>query len=62
MREALEIDGRAVIPLCMKLISGLVKVELGICKGKKVFDKREVLKEKIIKRESEAAIKGWKHF
>jgi SsrA-binding protein len=30
---------------------GLVKVELGIAKGKKIFDKRKVLKEREIERE-----------
>lgn len=37
---------------------GLVKVELGIAKGKKLFDKRKVLKEREIEREISRKMKN----
>lgn len=37
--------------------NGLVKVEIGLAKGKKLFDKRQTLKEKQTKREIERHLK-----
>lgn len=34
-------DGMALIPLSVYFNHGFVKVELGLCKGKKLYDKRE---------------------
>ena len=34
-------DGVALIPLRLYFKDSLVKVELGLCKGKKLYDKRE---------------------
>ena len=39
-------QGMTVIPLKMYLKEGLCKLEIGLAKGKKDFDKRETLKEK----------------
>ncbi|MBN2531474.1 MAG: SsrA-binding protein SmpB [Spirochaetales bacterium] len=49
--------GLTLIPLRFYLINGLVKVEIGICKGKKIHDKREVIKNRDLKRESEREFK-----
>jgi SsrA-binding protein len=38
----------------------LVKVEIALAEGKKLHDKRQTLKEKDLKRESDRAIKGFK--
>ncbi|MFZ9595425.1 MAG: SsrA-binding protein SmpB [Bdellovibrionia bacterium] len=43
--------GQSVIPLRMYFKKGLAKVELGIGKGKKKYDKRETLKKKSAERE-----------
>lgn len=43
--------GYALIPLKFYLKSALVKVEIGICKGKKVYDKRETIKRRDLERE-----------
>ncbi len=43
--------GLTLVPLQVYLKSGLVKVELGLCKGKKSYDKRDTLKAKDSKRE-----------
>ena len=39
-----------LIPLKLYFKKNRVKIELGICQGKKLYDKRESLKEKDIKR------------
>lgn len=50
-------DGYSLIPLSVYLKDSLVKVELGICKGKKLYDKRNDLKEKSAKRDIERALR-----
>ncbi len=45
--------GLTIVPLKVYLKGSLVKVEIGIGKGKKLFDKRATLKEKAVKREIE---------
>ncbi len=42
-----------LIPLRLYFKKNKVKVELAICQGKKLYDKRESLKEKDLKRERE---------
>lgn len=54
-REA--IRGAALVPLKVYLKDRHIKVELGLGRGKKQFDKRAALKEKALERETEAAIK-----
>ena len=43
--------GFTLVPLDFYLKHGLVKVKLGLCKGKKEFDKRADIKDRDIKRE-----------
>ena len=43
--------GYTIIPLKMFIMKGKIKVEIGLCKGKKDYDKRESIKEKDSKRE-----------
>jgi SsrA-binding protein len=49
-RKVLE-KGFTLIPLKFYLKNGMVKVELGLCKGKKQYDKREDLKDRDSKRD-----------
>jgi SsrA-binding protein len=49
--------GFTLIPLRIYFKRGWAKVELGLAKGKKLVDKREKIKRKIMERESRAAIK-----
>ena len=44
-------EGYTLIPLIVYLSKGRCKVELGLAKGKKLYDKRESLKEKTINRD-----------
>lgn len=48
--------GCSLIPLGMFLRRGLVKLELGVCKGKTLGDKRETLRRKTAEREARRAI------
>ena len=56
--QALQVGGRALVPLRMYFKEALVKVEIGLCVGKKIYDKREDLKKKVELREIEKAIKN----
>lgn len=49
--------GMAVIPTRMYFKKGLAKIELGLAKGKKKFDKRETLKRKTAELEMDRAMK-----
>ena len=46
-----EDKGYTLIPLSFYFKKGKVKVELGLCKGKKVYDKRADIRERDLKRE-----------
>lgn len=48
--------GMAVIPLSLYLKNGLIKMEIAIARGKKLYDKRESIKERDIKRHLERYI------
>jgi SsrA-binding protein len=50
--------GLALIPLRLYFRNGKVKMELGVAKGKKLYDKRESLKVKADKREMERGLRG----
>ena len=51
-------DGVALIPLSLYFKDSRVKVELGLCKGKKLYDKRESDAERAAKRDMDRARKG----
>ena len=46
-------DGYSLIPLSLYFSGSRVKLELGLCRGKKLYDKREAEAEKSAKREIE---------
>jgi len=43
--------GFTLIPLDIYLKNGIIKIQLGICKGKKLFDKRDNIRDKDMKRD-----------
>ena len=55
--QAVQSGGRTIIPLRMYFKSGLVKVEIALCRAKKQFDKREDLKEAVDIRETQRTVK-----
>lgn len=59
MHEATRERGMALVPLKMYFsTSNIVKVELAICRGKKLHDKRAAMAERDSKREMERAMKS----
>ncbi|TVR66054.1 MAG: SsrA-binding protein SmpB [Spirochaetaceae bacterium] len=57
MRRRVEEKGFTLVPLEFYLKQGLIKLELGVCRGKKLYDKRESLKAKDQKREMDRAMR-----
>ena len=53
----LKLEGYTLIPLKIYFIKGKIKIELGLCKGKKNYDKRESIKERDLNRELERRAK-----
>ena len=51
LTRKVEEKGFTLIPLDFYLKNGRVKVNLGVCKGKKQFDKRDDIKDRDVKRE-----------
>lgn len=51
-------EGLTLIPLSLYLKEGKVKVALGVCKGKKNYDKRDSMLEKAHKRDIEREMKN----
>lgn len=50
-------SGNTLIPLKLYLSNGWAKIEIGLAKGKKLYDKREAKAQKDTKREVERALK-----
>jgi len=57
LRRVVDEKGLTLIPMRFYLKRGLVKCELAIAKGKKLFDKREDIKRRDIRREIERDFK-----
>ena len=49
--------GYTLVPLRVYVRNGVAKVEIGLAKGKRLYDKRQVIKERETRREMAAAIK-----
>lgn len=52
MWDAIRIKGMTLVPIKVYLKAGKAKLEVGIAKGKKQYDKRESIKERDIEREN----------
>jgi SsrA-binding protein len=50
--------GMTLVPLRLYFRNGRVKVEIGLAKGKKDYDKRETIKRRDVERETRAAVKS----
>ncbi len=51
LKRKIDEKGFTLIPLDIYLKQGLVKITLGVCKGKKQYDKRETIKERDVNRD-----------
>jgi len=57
LRKAVQVQGYTVVPTRMYLKNGFCKLEIALAKGKDLYDKRQSLKERDVKREIEKAMK-----
>ena len=57
IKNKLDIEGYTLIPLKMYFKGEKLKVLLGVCKGKKNYDKKQSLKERDIMREANRNLK-----
>ncbi len=57
-RKTME-KGFSIVATKVYLKEGLAKVEIGLAKGKKLYDKRQVLKEKAIKKDLDRILKSY---
>ena len=51
IKDEIMLDGYALIPLKLYFKGDKAKLLIGVCKGKKLYDKREAIKERDIKRQ-----------
>ena len=57
LNDSIRLEGNTLIPLKIYFVKNRAKVLLGVCKGKKNYDKRETIKERDIKRDLQKRIK-----
>ena len=50
-------DGVSIIPLSVYLKGPVVKLEIGLCRGKKLYDKRESIAARDVKREIDRSMR-----
>ena len=49
--QRVKLEGLTIIPMMVYLKAGLAKVQVGLCRGKKKFDKREDMKQEAAKKQ-----------
>ena len=52
LSKKLELDNYTLVPLKLYFKKNHVKISLGLCKGKKLYDKRETIKKRDLEREN----------
>ena len=52
LKEQIKQEGLTIIPLKLYFKKNKVKILIGVCRGKKLYDKRQNVKEKDLKREA----------
>lgn len=58
MAEEVSQMGVSLIPLKLYFVNGRVKADIGICTGKKLYDKRQTLRERTIDRSIQREMRG----
>lgn len=58
LAQQIKLQGYTLIPLSLYFKNGRVKVELGLCKGKKIYDKRATAAARDAKRDIDRAMKS----
>lgn len=57
IEKTINLQGYSIVPLSMYFKGSLVKMKIGIGKGKKNYDKRKLIKERDIKRDTNKYLK-----
>ena len=57
LEDSIKLEGNTLIPLKVYFVKNKAKVLLGVCKGKKNYDKRESIKERDIQRDLQKRMK-----
>lgn len=57
--DEVRIKGLTIVPIRVYLKDGKAKLEIGLAKGKKQYDKRELIKERDMERETSRNKGGW---
>jgi SsrA-binding protein len=60
LKQEVEKKGLTLVPLKLYFKQALIKMELGLCKGKHTYDKKRSIMEKDLSREKEREIKNYK--
>lgn len=58
-REAAQQKGYTIVPLQMHFRNGWAKLKIGLAKGKKLYDKRQDIKERDVKRQLQQTKKAY---
>lgn len=58
LAQEVKLQGYTLVPLSLYFKHGRVKVELGLCKGKKLYDKRATDADRAAKRDIDRALKS----
>ena len=59
IQDKVKKDGVTIVPLELFLMHGFAKIEIGLAKGKKLYDKRETIAKKTQDRDIARLIKRW---
>ena len=59
LKEKIAEKGMTVVPLKLYFSGSLIKVLLGVCRGKHTYDKKQTIKERDLDREAKRAMKDY---
>ncbi len=59
LEEGIKLKGLTLVPVKLYFVKNRLKVSLGVCRGKKDYDKRESIKQKDINRELKKSLKNY---
>ena len=60
LRDKIRLEGFTLVPMCLYFKGGCAKIQLGVAKGKKSYDKRESIKKRDIEREIRKNFKNYR--
>ena len=60
LTKAVKVKGFTIVPTKMVMFGNFVKVEIAIAKGKELHNKKDAIKEKDIKRETDRELKNFR--